>query len=568
MPRVKRSTGVVARLRSLNRLLKSKRPKSQLETLCIQRQITDLERERKNGLIWNEEEARRAVEFCKLLVHWQGPLSGTSFVPEPWQEELIIAPLFGWYRKADGRRRFTESYIEVPRKNGKTFMAAAIALQGLLADGESGPEVYAAATKKDQARIVFRDSSNAMRNSSVLMRVAKVQKHSILCEANDGFFQPISSDENGLHGLKTSRAVIDELHSHKTRDVYDVMVTSTGARRQPLIVAITTAGHDRTSICWEVHQRAVNVLDGNAALQSFHCFIACADPEDDWQNRDTWFKANPNLGISCTEDKIEEAAATAAATPSAENKFRRLHLNQWTEQSVRWLPLHSWDACATEFEEQELYGQRCYASLDIASTRDINSLTCVFPQEEGRVRSLSWFWAPEESSNQRAAQDRRQLLHWAKEGWIRLTEGNTADVDGQIPEDVHAILSRFQVELLAYDPWGPAPVLIQRLVRMGFPLARCKEFRQTIGNCAGATREFERLILARKFEHDGNPVLRWMAANVVVKTDSAGNMRPDKEKSAEKIDGIVTNIMSIGLQMTQQQAAIPSYYDTHQLEAF
>lgn len=562
----RRSPGVAQRIKALERLLKEKRPKSELETLCIQRAITDLEREKRNGLVWREDEAARNVEFCRLLNHWQGPLAGAPFNLEPWQEHLIIAPLFGWYRSADQRRRFTESYIEVPRKNGKTFMAAALLLQGLVADGESGPEVYALATKKDQAKIVFRDASNAVRKSP-LYKLLNVMQSSILFEANGGFIKPLSNDEGGGHGTKPSRAVIDELHSHRTRDLYDVINTGTGSRRQPLIVSITTAGHDRSSICWEIHQRAVQTLHGNADHQSFHTYIACADPDDDWTDPATWWKANPNLGVSCFEDKLADDCQKAQESPSYENKFRRLHLNQWTEQAVRWIPMHAWDDCVGKVDPDRLRGDPCYAGLDLASTRDVNALVLAFPRRGGRVTLLPFFWVPERAENQRAEQDRAKVMHWAKEGHIRLTDGTVADVDGQIPEDILEICRQYEVRLLGYDPWGCAEAVVQKLVKGGFPLSKITKYRQIMSNLAGPTVEFERLILDRKLAHGGNPVLRWMASNVAVKTDSSGNVRPDKEKSADKIDGIVAAIMAIGVKLLQDEAPTPSYYDTHALES-
>lgn len=561
----RRSAGVDQRLKALSRLLQEKRPKSELETLCLQRAITDLERERRNGLVWKEDEARRNLAFCRLLQHWQGPLSGKPFLPEAWQEHLIIAPLFGWYR-ADGRRRFTESYVEIPRKNGKTFMASSIALQGLLADGESGPEVYSAATKKEQARIVFRDACNAIRRSP-LAKIATIGKHSILCSANSGHLQPLASEERGLHGLKTSRAVLDELHSHKSRDVYDVLMTSTGARRQPLVVSITTAGHDRTSICWEVHQRSTATLRGDSDNPSFHCYLACADPEDDWRDPATWWKANPNLGVSCFEDKLEDEVAKALASPSHENKFRQLHLNQWTEQAVRWIPMHAWDECVGRVDADELRGRPCYGALDMGNTRDPNALVLAFPRDNGGLALLCWFWAPEDAENQRAEQDRRQLLHWAREGWIRLTDGTVADVEGQIPRDIIEICTQYRVQTLAYDPWGPAEAVIQKIIANGFPIERIVKFRQNFSSFAAPTVDFERLVLSRLLEHGGHPVLRWMAGNVAVKIDEAGNMRPDKKRSADKIDGIVAAIMAAGLALTKQAPATPSYYDDHELEA-
>lgn len=568
MPRRRRSKGVAARLSALNRLLKAKRQRSELETGCIHRAITDLENEKQNGLIWNEAEAVRAVQFCALLRHWQGPCQGQPFKLQPWQEQLIVAPLFGWFREHDGRRRFTESYIEVPRKNGKSFLAAAIALQGLLADRESGPEVYVVATKFDQAMIVFRDAVNSMRQNPQLQKLVTTFKQSLLCPGNSGFLKPICGNPDTIHGLKASRVIADELHSHKTREVYDVVASSRGARSQPLVVGITTAGHDRSSICWELHQRSASVLNRSSSHESFHCFVACADSGDDFRDPRIWRKANPNLGISIKRDYLEEEAEKAFESPAAENTFRNLHLNQWTEQAVRWIPMHAWDECVGDVDARELIGEECYAALDCGNTRDPNALVLAFPRPDGRVALLPFFWIPGESESKRAEQDRAQLLRWAEKGFIRRTSGTTADVDGQIPADILDICELYRVKMLAYDSWGPGEAVIQKLVNGGFPFKKVVKFRQTMANFAAATKEFERLVLSRKLEHGGNPVMRWMASNVAVKTDPSGNYRPDKENSADKIDGIVAAIMGVGLLLTQQQAPVPTFYNTHELESF
>lgn len=548
----KRTKGVDARLKALTKLMASERPRSVLETACIQRLIRDFEGEGQNGLVWNEDEAQRNVEFCKLLKHWKGEWGGQPFVPEPWQEHLKIAPLFGWHRETeDGiRRRFTVGYDEEPRKNGKTFTCAAVALQGVMADGEPGAECYAAASTRDQAGILFKDCQNTAQQTPELMEHLEFFRHSIACHATSGVLKPVSAEANTLHGHNIHRAVIDELHAQPNRDLWDVIQTGTAARRNPLVFAITTAGHDRASICWEQHEYARSVLEGHHQDDTFFAFIACAELEDDPFDPATWWKANPNLDVSIKSDYLAREANKAKTSPSYENTFRRLHLSQWTEQSVRWLPMHVWDECRGPLKfdepgfEAELYGRDCYAGLDLASTRDVNSLVLVFPMGDGRFRMLPFFWVPSEAHDDRAESDRRQVKWWAEQGLIRQTDGNVADLDGQIPDDVMEICSRFNVLQLAFDPWN-ATGFVQGLERRGFDHERLVEFRQTVGSFAEPTKEMERLVSARKIEHGGNPVLRWMASNVAVKVDPAGNIRPDKAKSSDKIDGIVAGIMAL-----------------------
>lgn len=534
------------RLKSLDSILNSDRPKSELETLCIQRQIADLQNDGKDGLHWDELEAQRAINFCELLYHWQGKKAGTPFIPEPWQSELIIAPIFGWQREVNGglKRRFTVGYIEVPRKNGKTLLLSMILSQGLIADNESGPEVYAAATTRDQASIVFRDCRNTLQQSRHLSSRVKMFRHAIINDSNDGTLQAVSSDYNFLQGKRPSRVGIDELHAHKTRDVWDALITGMGSRPKPLMVATTTAGYDRASICWEQHEFARKVLENHVEEDTYFTLIASADAEDDPFDPETWKKANPNLGVSLEYDFIETESRKAESSASAENTFRRLHLNQWTQQNFRWLPMHLWDSCEEDYSEDDLRGRECYVGVDFASSRDVNAMTAYFPDEQGG-RLLAWFWVPEESVDERAESDRRQVLYWATEGYIRKTHGNIADFDGQIPSDMLEIMSRYDVRSLAYDPWGPAEPIMQKLVSGGFTHEKLVKFRQTIGNFTGPMKEFERMVASRQIRHNGNPVLRWMASNVAAYKDANDNIRPDKAKSADKIDGIVAGIMAL-----------------------
>lgn len=531
------------RLDNLRAMLSGDRPLSVVEAGAVRRQVEDLESP-PEGCVWNEKEAQRAVDLFSALKHWKGEWHGQPLSLMPWQEELIVAPLFGWYRD-DGRRRFTTGYVEVPRKNGKTTLIAGMAIQGLIADQEPGAEVYAAATKRDQAALMFTDAQNMIKQSPELLKYCKIYKHSIVCERLNSVFKPVSSEAHTLHGLNSHRNLIDELHAHKTRDVWDVLKTGTGSRRNPLTLAITTAGYDRSTICWEQHEYSRNILEGNYQDDSHFAFMAHADPDDDILDEQTWRKANPNYGVSVKREQIREAANKANQSAAAENTFRMLHLNQWVQQAVRWLPMHLWDKCGGgELREEDFYGRPCWAGLDLASTRDVNSLVLVFPEDDGSYSLLPYFWAPQDVQDTRGQQDRRQVVNWGRQGDITLTMGNVTDYE-HVAQDIMRLTTLFDVQKLCFDPWGPAQSFIQRLQDLGLHLEVLEEFRQTIGNFAAPTKEFERLVIAGNLRHFGNPVLRWMAGNVAVRQDPSGNIRPDKEQSADKIDGIVAAIMAL-----------------------
>jgi phage terminase large subunit-like protein len=532
------------RLDALERLLEDGRPRSALETAAIRRQMSDLKEGESRGLIWREDEARRAVAFCGLLKHWKGEFHGRPFIPEPWQEHCLIAPLFGWYRD-NGKRRFNTGYVEMARKNGKTSLCAVFALQGLIADGEQGAEVYAAATMKDQATIMFTDSKHMLAQSPYLLKRVQPWKHSITCPSLNGTYKPLASDSDTLDGLNISRCLVDELHKHKTRHLWDVLTTSTGARKNPLVLSITTAGYDRSTICWENHEYTRKVCEGVLIDDSWFGFIASADPEDDPFDPRTWAKANPNLDIAINSDYLAQEARKAKESPSYENTFRRLHLSQWTEQSIRWLPMHAWDDCKAGFGEEDLYGEPCFAGLDLASTRDVNSLVLYFPESH---RVLPYFWVPKESHDEAAARDRRQVLNWVERELIRTTEGNTTDY-ATIVRDICELATQFDIQMLGYDPWGPANAMVQTLQAEGFPLEKLEKYRQSLAELASPTKELERLVIGGMLQQNENPVLRWMASNVTVKQDESGNIRPDKGKSSDKIDGIVALIMALGLSM-------------------
>lgn len=563
----RRSKGVADRLKALRKLLRDKsRDRSQVETNCIHRLIRDFENEGASGLVWNEEEAQRTMRFTRLFRHWQaGQHAGKRFEAEPWQEHLVFAPLFGWYRETDSglRRRFNVSYVEIPRKNGKTLTSSIIANQGLLADREAGPEVYFAATTRDQASRGFRDAQNTMRQSRELMRRVTLFRNSTSCPRNLGTLQPVSADYNFLQGKSPSRVVIDELHAHKNRRVWDALRTGFGARRNPLLFTITTAGFDRTSICWEQHEIASKVAAGEIEEPTLHSLITCADAEDDPFDPATWKKANPNYGVSVDPETLIPEARAAQQSPAYENTFRNLYLNQWTSQSVLWFNVQKmWDPLADEtIDWAKFKGRKCYVGLDLSSTRDLTAMAILFPDEENNhvwVRMV--FWMPEKAANKRAAADRMQIEQWATKKAIRKTSGDEIDCI-QVARDIWKELGQYQVQDIAYDPAMSAVSICQQLQDMGVPHHLFTKFWQSKRNYTPAVHQMNRLLGSRLIHHDGDPVLRWNWSNMALEGDEEYCM-PSKEEGANKIDGGVAVLMGAGRWATLVEGQVkPTYYD-------
>ncbi len=514
---------------------------------------------------FNEELANRAVRFFETQLRFVDAPKLPPFMLEPWQKR-IVRDLFGWSRP-DGSRRYRKAYIEIPRKNGKSTLAAGLALYLLLCDKENRPQVYSAAGDRGQARIVFDTARAMVAANAKLGEVADLRQYQVRGNKNGGWYEALSAEAYTKHGLNAHGIIFDELHVQPNRDLWDVLTTSTGARSQPLTIAITTAGHDRSSICWELHQHAKAVIADPGIDPTFYGVIYGAEPDEDWTDPKVWAKANPNLGVSVKMDYLEEACSQAQNNPEAENTFRNLHLNQWTQQAVRWIPMAQWDQCQREFKPEDLYGRTCYAGLDLASTRDVNALSLVFPMDDGTYRVLPYFWAPEKSQSDRAHQDRRQVRNWAAKGAIRTTRGNVTDYE-HVADDLLAICEQFHVQRLAYDPHGPARAFVQILQNKGFPYDTLEEFTQTMGNFCAPSAEFIRLICSSRFHHDGNPVLRWMAENVAKHQDYNNRVRPDKEASADKIDGIVATIMGLGLAIVETAEYPSTYYENNEVESF
>lgn len=507
---------------------------------------------------FDEQAAEVVVRFFeRLLHHSKGEWAGQPFILEDWQKDEIIRPLFGWKRMDDGTRRYRKAYIEIPRKNGKSTMAAGIALFLLFADEEPGAEVYSAAADRDQAGIVFEEAKRMVEAASQLDQLAEVYKRSIVVPGTMSVYRVLSADVKTKHGLNAHGVVFDELHAQPTRDLWDTLITAIGARRQPLVVAITTAGFDRQSICWEQHEYARQVLKGIIEDPSYFAYMTAANQDDDWLDKEIWAKVNPNLGVTVKMDYLRNEARVAQQTPAYQNTFRRLHLNQWTQQETRWLSLDAWDACDAPFDSKLLEGAPCYGGLDLASSSDIASFVLCFPSEPGELERYAWvpfFWIPEENMVERARKDRVPYDAWVRDGLIMSTEGNVIDY-AYIIRDIEDLGERYNIREIAFDRWGAFQVS-QALEGAGFTMVG---FGQGFASMAGPTKELLRLVLNQRLAHGGHPVMRWMADNMVVSTDAAGNVKPNKAKSREKIDGIVAGIM--GLDRAMRHLAVGSVYE-------
>ena len=531
-------------------------PAGKLLQQAATRHLTDLETAKERGIWFDRAAAQFAIDFFGFLKHSKGEWRGQAFRLEPWQQFLIWC-LFGW-KRADGFRRFRNAYIEVPRKNGKSTLAAGLGLYLLSADGEGGAEVYSAATKRDQAKIVWGEASEMVKMSAPLRNMITLFKSSntLVIQQTASRFQPLGADEDSLDGLNVHGAIIDELHAHPSRKTYDVLRTATGARRQPLIFQITTAGSDQASICYEHHQYTRKVLSGQIEDDGWFGFIANMDDGDDWTDPAVWAKANPSLGVSVKQSVLQDEANEARMMPAQQNTFRRMHLDEWTQQSTRWINLLLWDENAgalpgePELREKALAGRAGYGALDLSAVSDLTAWVMGFPDphDAEALDVLCRFWAPEAKLHDATNRYMDQYRSWAKQGYLQVTPGDAIDY-GFIKKQILEDAQRFRLISMNVDRLFQGYQLSQELADEGLDVFG---MGQGFLSMAAPMKEFERRMLGKKLHHGGNPVLRFMADNVAVQMDPAGNLKPDKAKSQGRIDGIVAMVMMIDRAMRHE----------------
>jgi phage terminase large subunit-like protein len=483
--------------------------------------------------------ADRAIQIVNNLTHTKGPFAQQPFNLRPWQTR-ILRQLFKTGK--DGRRVYRQCLLMLPRKNGKTELAAALAIYFLIFDGEIGGEVYSAAADKDQAALVFNVAAQMIRNDAELLAQCEIidSQKRIVHRASGSFYRAISAEAYSKHGFNASVVIYDELHAAPSRELWDVLTTSQGARSQPLTLAISTAGYDRHSILWELYAHAKKVAEHPALDPTFLPILYEAAPDADWTDERVWRRANPALGDFRSLEEMRVTCARAKEIPAQENTFRRLYLNQWTEQASRWLQLSAWDGCLAAVPRATLRGRRCYVGMDLSSTKDLTALVAVFPDDDG-FDVLAQFFVPHDSLQERSTRDRVPYAEWAKQGYLVPTPGNVVDYE-YIRQTVKDWAAEFAIQEIAFDPWNATDLVTRLSEQDGFT---CVPMRQGFTSLSAPTKALEKAVLGRTLRHDGHPVLRWCVSNVSVETDATGNLKPSKKVSTERIDGVVALIMAI-----------------------
>lgn len=511
--------------------------------LAVERYYADLDRALDRGWYFDKKAAMRAIHFIEKLKHTKGEWAGQRFRLESWQQ-FVLWNIFGW-KNADGTRRFRYAYIEIARKNGKTALSAGIGLYMLFADGESRPEVYSAATVKDQAKICFSDAVEIVKATD-LKNYLTPYRNSIVYELKGGTMKPLSSDYGTHDGLNPSCGIIDEFHAHKDSGMFDVIKSAFGARRQPLMFIITTAGFDKSGVCYAYRENVIKVLRGVNEDDSLFGIIYTLDDKSEWDDPKMWIKANPNLGVSLSADYLADQVKDAKNRPEAVRNVMTKNVDLWVDAERTWILDDAWQKCIGTTNHANLKGCACWGGLDLSNVSDIMAYVLLF-HENDRFQLLPHFWIPEEKMLEKVRKENINYDKWVAEGYVTVTPGNVIDYDF-VKADILRIVADYDLRTSAYDRWNSSQTIID-LQNEGL---ECNPFGQGYGSMSAPTKEFEKLVLTGKIEHFGNPVLRWMLASTLVKTDPAGNIKPDKEKSTQKIDGIVAAIMALGEWMTAQ----------------
>lgn len=498
--------------------------------------------------------AKDAVAFFEQeLHHVEGPQKGEKLLLELWQR-YVVSMIYGWKEKTfdeDGAwiqtndqfdadlRKFREVLIFIPRKNGKSFLGAGFGLKGLFADGEPGARVVSAAADREQAALIFDVAKTIVEENETFLKDAEPYRRTITVPSEGSNYVVVSADVKTKHGRNLSTIIVDELHAQPNRDLVDVLFTSVGARLQPLKIMLTTAGHDKETICHEYYDYARKVLEGILVDEQFFPVIFEPDEGDDWKDESTWLKANPNLGVSVTWDYFRGEFKKALAKPSYENTFKRLHLNIWTQQDVRWVALEEWEANNQVFDPRILLGRECWGGVDLASKVDIAAFVLIFPIDLV-LYILPWFFVPRENMAIRKQRDRIDYELWAKQGHIIATPGRSCDY-AHIRKIIYECYDLYNIKSIGFDQWN-AQDTMTTLEADGKNVVVVPQIYKYLSD---PTKELEARILDRRIRHNNNPVLRWMFSNLAVVEDASGNVRFDKDKSNEKIDGMVAIVNAL-----------------------
>jgi phage terminase large subunit-like protein len=490
---------------------------------------------------FDEEAADRAVNFIEqFCTHVKGELAGKAFILEQWQKDDIVRPLFGWKSKDTGYRKYRTCYVEIPRKNGKSNLAAALALYLLFADGEPGAEIISAAGDRGQANIVYHIAQEMIKNNKHLRSKAKVLRNTI--EYKSSWYKSISAEAYTKHGLNCHGIIFDELHTQPNRELWDVLTTSVGARRQPLIISLTTAGHDRASICYEMHEYSEGVLNGSIEDDSFLPVLYKAETDMDWTDPKTWKKANPGYGSICNEAYFMDAVKKAKANPSMINSFLRLHLNIWTSAETAWIPDDTYMKGDKPIPFDRLPSLPAYGGLDLASTQDLTAFALIFRDDENDC----FYMLCHQFVNSVKAHNKKlaagvDYLNYEREGDLTITPGNVTDYR-IVKQYILDQCAKYDVREIGYDPKF-STYIVAELTEEEITM---QPMAQNITSMNGPTKEMEMEIMKGNVIHGGNRCLRWQFGCAIIYTDNNENKRVIKEqKENKKVDGVIASIIAL-----------------------
>lgn len=509
------------------------------------------------GCYFDESAAERVAEFFRrFLRHSKGKFAGKPFELKDWQYNDIIAPLFGW-KRPNKTRRYRRAFVEVPKKNGKSTMAAGVALYMLCADGEQGAEVYSAAADRSQAKIVFNEAFNMVNASPELAKVIRPTAYKNLLEyrKTNSTYTALSSDVPTKDGLNIHALIFDELHTQPNRNLWDVLLYGGIAREQPLLLAITTAGKDVYSMCYEEHVYALKIMSAENGFRDdeYFAYVRAADRDDDIESEETWKKANPSYGGIITHDNMQAAITEVKQKPSMLNTFKRYRLNIWCGAESEWIPQDIWNGC-TNADVVIPDGAKCWIGIDLSSTNDICGAVPYFPAQ---FATIPVFWCLEATIKMRNISKLTPYDLWVQQGYLNEVSGNLIDYD-LITAYLEELGKKYDILGLVIDPWNATKYALE-LQTKGYNVVFC---RQGIESLSAPMKELERLIISQKLVHYGNPVLGWMLKNTVAESDSNKNIKPNKKKSKESIDGIVGLIMAIRGSMSEEPESTESVYET------
>lgn len=506
----------------------------QLVKLAVYRHVKDLENAKERGFYFSKKAAKHALGLFKFLKHSKGKWAGKIFDLEDW-EQFIIWVIFGWHNK-DKTRRFNYAYVEMAKKNGKTTFAAGIGLVLLVADGEAGAEVYTAANSRNQAKYCFNEAKNMVNSSPALNKIITVYQHNLHITSSASKMEPLSSDSLKQEGINPSGAIIDEYHAAKTSQIYDTIKSAMGARENPLIFIITTAGFRKDYPCFRLRKSCIDIVNGVKIQENMFVMIHTLDQDDDWNDPKVWKKANPNLGISPSMRFLKNEYKSAKNNGGEDEvNFKTKNLNMWVDAPKVWVKDEDWMRGNIEVDQQALIGRRCFIGLDLSEKYDICALVKIFPDDEDDwVDVVAHFWIPElKVIQKREAVDYRL---WQQQGYVNVVEGNVID-DDLIIEQLQNDAERYDIRSLGYDEWNSKKFIVD-LGKRGFDEDKLNKVTQYMSVLSEPTKYLYEKILAGKVRHGGNPVLRWMMGNVVLRKDTSGNIRIAKDKTVEKVDGI------------------------------